>query len=86
MRTVTEYDITDHGIDHEQYFQGDGVCNTRFTDCATGIGDTPAEALDDALESLAQQGWDVSNIPNNESTVGEDLNDEAHYYMTVKVL
>ena len=62
MKTITCFEIVDHGIDHAQYFQGCGLSRTKFTDCATGCGDNPREALDDALETLAQDGWDVSKV------------------------
>ena len=57
---VNEYEIVDHGIEHEQYFQGCGVSFTEFTDIATGCGNDYAEALDDALEMLASNDWDVT--------------------------
>ena len=62
MKTITCFEIVDHGIDHAQYFQGCGVGRTKFTEVATGCGDNPAEALADALEMLAQDGWDVSKV------------------------
>lgn len=62
MKTVTRFEIVDHGINHAQYFQGCGVSRTKFTDVATRCGDNPAEALADALETLAQDGWDVSKV------------------------
>ena len=62
MKKVTEYEVIDHGFDGEQYFQGCGTSFTEFDDVATGIGDNSREAFDDALESLAQQDWDVSTI------------------------
>lgn len=62
MKTITCFEIVDHGIDHAQYFQGYGVSRTKFTVSATGYGDNPAEALNDALESLAQADWDVSKV------------------------
>jgi hypothetical protein len=68
-KQVVEYRITRHGAEHGQYFQGHGISHSRFTDCATGIGQSEWEAFDDALEQLAQNGWDVELI-------GKD--DEAH--------
>ena len=62
MKTITCFEIVDHGIDHAQYFQGCGVSHTKFSDVATGCGDNPAAALSDALETLAQDGWDVSKV------------------------
>lgn len=63
MKHVESYQIIDHGIEHSQFFQGCGTSFTEFTDCATGIGATYYEALDDALEMLAQSGeWDVEAL------------------------
>src|SRR5207248_7017098 len=62
MRRIEDFELVDHGIDHEQYFQGCGVAFTDYTDVATGIGDNPAEAIDDALDQLAQNNWDVSGM------------------------
>ena len=62
MKTITCFEIVDHGINHAQYFQGCGVSHSKFTEVATGCGDNPAEALADALEMLAQDGWDVSKV------------------------
>ena len=63
MKTKIEvFEIIDHGADHSQYFQGCDVSHSEYTDVATGIGDTPAEALDDALDQLASAGFDVSPI------------------------
>ena len=62
MKPITCFEIVDHGINHAQYFQGCGVSYTKFKDVATGCGDTPSEALADALEQLATGGWDVDNV------------------------
>lgn len=62
MKTITCFEIVDHGIDHAQYFQGCGVSRTKFSDVATGCGDNPSEAFADALETLALDGWDVSKV------------------------
>lgn len=72
MKTVQEYEILDHGVEHSQYFQGCGTAFTEFDDVATGIGETPHEALADALESLAQNDWDMEGIEN-------DLPDDVTY-------
>lgn len=59
---ISGYQIDDLGIENESYFQGYGVSFTSFSDCAVGIGDDPAEALDDCLEAIAQQGLDVTEL------------------------
>lgn len=60
MQTVTtDYSITDYGIENADYFQGHGVAFTRFAHCALGCGDSYREALEDALDSAAQAGFDI---------------------------
>lgn len=98
-RPVTEYEIVDHGIKHEQYFAGCGVAFTPYDDVATGIGDDAQEALDDAIESLAMSGWDVETIEGEFPLIGSDSvamlaasssethedYDSHHYYVSVRV-
>jgi hypothetical protein len=47
-------EITDYGVVHVQYFQGHGVSHTRWGESSLGAGCDIAEALDDAVECLAQ--------------------------------
>ena len=47
MRNIGEFEVVNHGIENFQFFQGCGTAFTRFGNCATGIGDNPAEAVDD---------------------------------------
>lgn len=68
MKKISECQVLDHGFDHSQYFPGCGVSCTEFDDVSTGIGDTSAEALDDAIDGLAQRGYDVEGL--YEKTVG----------------
>lgn len=72
MKPITSFQIIDHGVEHSQYFQGCGVSFTPYTDVATGIGSTPKEALDDALDSLAQNDWDTEAIDQSDEYVGMD--------------
>lgn len=45
------------GVEYPDYFQGYGLGpNSEYTDCAYGIGNTEAEALEDCLEMMAQSG------------------------------
>jgi hypothetical protein len=87
-KQVQAYEILDHGIDYSQYFPGCGTSLTEFTDVATGIGSNYAEALDDALESLAQNDWDTSTIEpeeHDDTEVTEEHGDEAYYYVSIRV-
>lgn len=51
---VTEFEVIDHGEDSSQYFPGCGTALTSFDHVATGVGDTGAEALEDAFEMMSQ--------------------------------
>lgn len=47
-------EIVPLGVDIPDYFQGFGVAHTDFQHSAIGIGDTEAEAYNDACEQVAQ--------------------------------
>lgn len=64
--------VIDHGRDAPDYFPGHGLFGNRFEDCATGVGDTRIEALSDALDALASNGWDL-NDPQIETTLRGEL-------------
>ncbi len=81
---ITDYQIVNHGIENEQYFQGCGVCFTKFEYVATGIGSSPCLALEDALEQAAQCGHDTENIVNDLSNETEELGDECYFYCSVR--
>jgi len=57
MKSVERWEVEDHGVEHSQYFQGAGLAFTTFESIGTGIGDSPGEALDDAIEQLAMEDW-----------------------------
>lgn len=86
-KPVTAWEVIDHGIEHEQYFVGCGIAFTEYADVATGIGDNAQEALDDALESLAQCGYEISDddaelmaeeLEDTDSSVSELVSDSAN--------
>ena len=97
-KTVVEFEIVDHGIAHEQYFQGCGVAFTEFDEVVTGIGDNPAEAIDDCLEQMASNGWETDGMEAR--IIAQELpgkrtlpktprvlrkhGDEAHYYLSIR--
>jgi hypothetical protein len=49
-----KFEILDHGCEHAQYWQGQGVAYTQYTDIATGSGSSAREAGEDALEIFWQ--------------------------------
>lgn len=65
MTTPIEYSLEDHGIENASYWQGAGVAFTNWKACFTGVGSTPKEAAEDALEQAACSGWDVEGIEND---------------------
>lgn len=70
LKRVKSLRIVDHGPEHAQYFQGHGIALTRYTDSATGCGSTPGEALEDALDMLAQNGWELSTAHGPDGRFG----------------
>lgn len=93
-RIISAYQIVDHGIEHEQYFQGCGVSYTEYEDCYTGIGQTLWEALDDALDIMAtEEKYEynsnpelIAEIDNANNVVSYDVDWEDHwYYASIRV-
>lgn len=94
-KTITDFELVDHGIEHEQYFQGCGTAFTSYAECYTGCGDNPAEAVDDCLEQIACCGVDVDGM---EARILADCGkrkmpvrprvkanqDEHHYYISIR--
>lgn len=86
---IEEWSVDDHGVENEQYWRGAGTACTRWTDCATGIGSSAREAGEDALESLAQNGWSIPDELEQEvkalSDQEDELGDECWHYVVVFV-
>jgi len=90
MKKVIDHEIIDHGVDGSQYFQGCGTSFTNYTDVCTGIGNSPHEALEDALEQAAMSDWDVDWIVNNlseDSEIPEDAEEESelHHFVSIRL-
>lgn len=67
MDNIGKFELIDHGIEHSQYFQGCGITyadwdHTGWENVVTGIGDNPAEAINDCLEQMAMGGDDVKGM------------------------
>ena len=96
MYKATEFEIINHGIDHEQYFPGCGTAFSDFDVAITGVGYTSAEAYQDAVECCYQgdidsksldkllpkrpRGWGI----NRRKPVSRKL-DAHHYYVTIRL-
>lgn len=83
---IERYQVIDHGIDGSQYFQGCGVCFTDYDQVATGCGNDFHEAFEDALDSVAQAGYEVDGIEepeHDDESVPEDV-DDTYYYVSIR--
>jgi len=63
---VADFVVQDYGMEHASYFQGGG--DFEWEGFQVGVGDNPIEALDDALEVIAQ-GDDDIDFDNLESRI-----------------
>lgn len=75
---TTDCDITDYGIEHAQYFQGHGVSFTKYKHCSLGSGETYAEALEDALDQAACEGYDIELTAEDEPSQWEGKGPSAN--------
>lgn len=96
---ITEIDVVIHGITDNQSFSGCGTTFTEYMDVATGIGNDAGEAFDEALECLAQNGWNVSgwdgerpnpdeyeNVLELMANMGDDEDfSNHHFYVSIRV-
>lgn len=73
-KTIADFEVIDHGVDHAQYFQGCGTAFTNWNHCVTGCGESAADAFNDALEQIATDGWDVVEIESSDD--GADFTSE----------
>jgi hypothetical protein len=80
-----DYEIIDHGVEHEQYFQGCGVSLTRFGKAFTGIGASAYDALEDALEQAAVSGHKVDHIKNELPNHEVELEEDNYYYVSIRL-
>jgi hypothetical protein len=60
----TNFEVVDLGVEVADYFQGFGVSFTPFSDSVVGVGNSPREALEDALEQIANSGDDTQELEN----------------------
>jgi hypothetical protein len=80
----TKHNIIDQGVEHPDYFQGAGVYGTEFSDIYTGIGDSAYEALEDALDNAAENGWKIEDIKNDLSKVIDvPADSDSQHYVSI---
>jgi len=76
MKTITDFEIINHGIENSQYFQGCGTSFGKYKDCTTGCGNDFIGALEDALESLSQMDYFAD--AELEQRIAKDLGAESY--------
>lgn len=74
MKTITDFEIINHGIEGEQYFQGCGVAFSKFKNVVTGIGNTEKDALVDAMEQIDES--EFGGMPNEIVVAMVNANDK----------
>ena len=92
-KRVTDYCISELGLDSEQFFPGVSTVFTKWTDAYFGIGHTNHDAYADALEQAAIDGWNVDQIPACDwdlVSVPEDTDtddySECHEYVAIHLM
>jgi len=70
MKKITKYQIY-CGINHPQYLSGQRTVFTEFSEVVTGIGDDYGEAIEDALDQIAQK--DDFDVKDLEKRIREEL-------------
>lgn len=86
-KTIQDFEIQDKGFDHPDYFRGAGVAYTKWDDVYVGVGDSPWEAGQDALDALEQAGYDVphdlkkeaNKLSKKKDPAAEENPDFLHY-------
>lgn len=93
-RTITEYSVEFHGLQHPDSFQGAGTFDGSqwWEATGTGVGDSTLEALENALDQLAEMGWDVGTVGVEEirglrdgSIQWDDIDAFGEHYVYVSV-
>ena len=87
-KKIIAYEIVDHGVEHEAYFQGCGVAFTKYDEVYTGIGNSLREALEDAAEQAATNGVEIPSKLDDEISLAleREYNEPEHwYYASIRV-
>jgi len=56
MKKINEFRFIDHGIKYTSYF--------KIRNIFTGIGNNPAEAINNCLNKIMEAGFDIRNMVN----------------------
>lgn len=60
---IEAFEIVNHGVQNSQYFSFTGTAFTEWDHVACGTGMNAKEAYEDAVDHLAQMGYDVEKLP-----------------------
>lgn len=88
---IKDFEVIEHGCMYSDYFQGCGTSYTEYEDVATGIGSNLNEAIDDALEQLAQGDWETEGMETRivekygKIPEVEEPEEDCHYYVSIRV-
>jgi len=97
MKYINEFELVDHGVEHEQYFQGCGITFSKFNYAVTGMGNTLEEAIEDCIEQIAlsgvstdslttdileQEGWESFPGVTDRLTICDRI-PEVHHYASI---
>ena len=86
---MEKYEVVDHGVDHAQYFRGQGIVGTDFDFSFVGAGYSAHAALQDAIDQAASATLAIDHIKNTLSKeVPAELENqpedgELHYYVSL---
>jgi len=71
---LTDFEGRFLGWEFPSYFAGAGIVGTRFNDIVVGIGVTPREAIDDAIDLLDMSApFAVENIDEIYAALTDDM-------------
>lgn len=65
MKTIAETSMEVWGPGWPEYYQGESL-ESVWDNLGQGAGPSPQEAYDAALDSLAEQGWDVEPLEDDD--------------------
>lgn len=83
---IAAYEIENIGIDHSQYFSGRSTVFTKWDSVFVGVGDTEFEALEDALNQVAEDYDNTDIVQNTLSMIGyinDNGDSELYYYVAL---
>ena len=76
---IAQYEILT-SVDHSQYYQGAGTMHTDYDQVFVGVGDTEREAIEDAIELLAQSDFVLDSDTEHELDRDIYLAEESSVY------